>query len=580
MKRLYAFVLLFLYFQESSSSLLPISSNDNDAILKGILTKITSCFTKIMHVVLINKCNERMENVHIQYPHVLINEKKHQHQTKPNYYIICIEESATFALIMAALEEDSCFNPRAFFIVYVPNYEKIIFDISHWYFLQAVVVIDSNFTARTSNYGNAEILLGNAMNYSCELLKLSKPLWNETELKVALFRLPPYVICEDCKIRGIELDILLLIQSILKFRIEYDKDSFKNWGSKINGTYNNVYGAIKRREATLALGMFEMDLLSVQDFDMTYPYLMDSLIWVVPKTDVIRNINIVRSQTAGLIICTVCLISLSWWIMALIYETKSRYYRKVSNVILAILRLFFGGPIQKIPNNSHGRFIMILWIWTSFTLNVLIQSYLMYFLTYDPLTKSIDSYKELIESNLLIGLYKSNYPDDWREKVTEEAKGRRVFCNVNNDCLNRTVYVKDIAVVTPLRLLEYLIVTKYLDDDGNSRVHAILNEPILLRFISMCFIKGHPIYDEFERILRWIIDCGFIQYYVNWYNYYVNNLYNRNVVRRIEWNTEALSIYNVCFVFYVLFGGYCASFLCLLIEICIHYTRNYNERRY
>lgn len=538
---------------------------------------IAKCFAETMDVVYINHCENleifSMYNPHIilKYPFVNLN-----NYYKPDVYILCLNKSNDLDLI-SDLQSKTHFNPRAKFIVYVEKYSKKLLDIAWKYYITSLIIIDVELNVRTYyplfNTTNTPLLLGNLnRNCSCHLSNTPPPKWSEMELNVALLKIPPYVICNECSVNGIEVDILKLIQSVLKFKINYVEGIFENWGKKYNGHYDNIYGLIKRKEAVLGLGMFQLDLSTFQDFDMTYPYLLDNLVWIVPRRNVIKNINIMCLNTIVLLVTSFILTSFTWWVVSRISRNENPHYLKISNIIMALIKIFYGSTLHKLPSCYYGRFILLLWLLTSWILNMQLQSYLMYFLTYDPHAKSINSYDELMNSNINIGLYNNeNVYGNWRFQVSKQALGSKIFCNIDDYCLNRTVTQKDLAVVKPYRTMLFEVISKYLDENGYPRVHVITKQPIILRYINMCFTKGHPIFTEFNNLLPRIIDSGFVEYWINWYDNYVNMIYNKNVNTGIKFRSKALNVRNLKIVFEILFLGYCISITCFLVEICTKY---------
>lgn len=341
---------------------------------------------------------------------------------------------------------------------------------------------------------------------------------------------------------------------------------YANWGVKIakNHSYNNAYGALETHYAHIGIGMFQTDKNSTTDFDFTFPYMIDGLVFVVPKRlipkqKLMLNIDIWITLTIAYI-----LISL------LFYYSEIKQYKRNSlqKTFLTTYCILLNSSIPKMPRKIFNRIIFLIWCTSTWILMIDIQSYLMYYLTHETYSKEINTIKELSRSNLKIGMY-VHLRDNFRDGQLKYEKllyEKYVDCNVDDKCLNQTSTIGDIAIIRPLKTINYEIANKYLNANGLPKLE-IIKETIVMRYVNICFPKGFPLYQTINRLLARIKSQGFINYWENWYLNYINILRNKQIEKSITFTSKALNFRHFDGVFKLLIYGLTLAFTTFLFEI-------------
>lgn len=555
--------------------------NRLEKALSTCLNAIASTYNFSHKIILVN-FSSKFKNIHLKWPHVDVKTVlTDPYGTKTDAYIILLNK-CTYFQQLDDLRKESGFNPRAKFVIYCEKHFFEIFGPLRKLFIHDVAVIDENLNIYThfpytfNTTRSTKMTTCFDLNVDIFPNKIPK-IWKNMELKVALVKIHPYVFCPYCKVKGIELEILNLLKSVLGFKVSYYEEYFENWGRKVGGGYDNVFGILMKQKASVGLGMFQMDRSILKDFDMTYPYILDKLVWVVPRIDVQKNINILDRYSGILFVFSYGAVVLIWYKISQLVE-EDPHFRNRNKIMINVLRLAVGQNLYRLPKSFYGRVVFFLWLYATWTINVEIQSYLISFLTRESYETQIDSFEELAESDLEIGLYNvRNTNEDWRKAVADLTRGKKVFCNVDAYCLNRTVLFKDMVVVRPLKTIMYEISSTYLDEEGNPRVHVLKNQNVILRYINMCFTKGHPIFPQVEKLLLRIKDSGFVYYWDNWYQNYVNIIHNKNVKKTTNFASKNLNYYHLACVFDILIIGLSIAIVAFLVEILLNKTKLLNK---
>lgn len=290
---------------------------------------------------------------------------------------------------------------------------------------------------------------------------------------------------------------------------------------------------------------------------------MDKLVFVIPKRMIIKEKLMLNYDLWLTLVVSYVLISL------LLYF--SNVEMNLPNVYLLTFRTLLGNSTSRIPKKFFGRFIFLLWSISTWILMIDIQSYLMYFLTHERAVREIDNLNELSRSNLKIGMY-IHLSETFRtgylnyEKLIYE---KHVHCNVNDECLKSMVDYSKIAIVRPLRTIQYEISSQYLDKNGVPLLQ-IIEQTIVLRYINICLPKYYPLYEGVNQLLDRIKSSGFVNYWGEWYLNYVNIIHNKHVSKTITFSSKALNFRHFDGVFKLLMYGLSCGTIAFLMELFIH----------
>lgn len=310
--------------------------------------------------------------------------------------------------------------------------------------------------------------------------------------------------------------------------------------------------------------MFQIDKDSIEDFDLTYPYMIDRLVFVIPKRIILKETLMLNDDVW-------LTVTFSYIIISILLYYSDTNNMNLQDVFLLTYRTLLGNSTAMIPKKFFGRLIFLLWSITSWILIIDIQSYLTYFLTHERTVREINNLNELSTSNLKIGLY-VHLSETFRtgslnyEKLIYE---KRVHCNINDDCLTSLLNYGNIAIVRPFKTIRYEISSKYLDNDGIP-LFEIIEQTIVLRYVNICLPKYYPLYDVVNQLLENIKSSGFVRYWEKWYLNYVNILHNKHVSKSITFASKALNFRQFDGVFKLLMYGLSFGLIVFLMEFFVY----------
>lgn len=487
----------------------------------------------------------------------------------------CRENSRYYALLdfneNVDFEKVFLDSRARFFVEFRGNLRSFFAELSRIYVNNVVVLKNSSFyTYFPYEMGNlSEPDTKPVRISSCSERKTLSQLfpeklpksWANTTLKVAQVYVPPYVICPWCVPRGIEFEILDLLKDRLQLAgLEFTGTyMYTNWGTKRGNNYSNAYGVLQNRSAHVGIGMFQMDNDSVNDFDFSFPYMMDRLVFIVPVRNLVLDKLMLEARVW-------VLVAVSYVAITGILHVSVR--KSLGTLFLVTYAALLGVSIcWKLPNRFCARLIFLIWCTSTWVLMVDIQSYLMYFLTHERSVKEIDTLQQLAESDLKIGMYVHTSATFQTGTSAHEKRiyQKRVFCNVDNVCMNQTVTKRDIAVIKPSRTIDYEIASKYLDANGDPLLQVV-KDGIVMRYVNVCFPRGFPLFPRFDRLLLGAKRAGFVLYWQRWYTNYVNIVHNKNVRKTVSFASKPLTLTHLDGVFKLLMCGLALAFLAFLME--------------
>lgn len=305
-----------------------------------------------------------------------------------------------------------------------------------------------------------------------------------------------------------------------------------------------------------------------KDFDETVTYLWDSVEWFAPVAQPIaqwKNMAYIFSFSLWMAILLSVIIYACIWITLEYNLHQSSSFQMIFLIVGISL------------NNSQStctvfRSMLALFLLYVFIITSSFQSNLISILT-SPL------YNEQI-SNIIDATNKTNYKYGYHQSlqalilsdgntITEKIRENEVLCELNAlTCANRTAYKREMVMAKGRRFMTYVMSKSYRNRDGKSLFY-IFEDSLLSYPISMVMLKGHPLYDEFNRLLSWLHNGGLIQK--------LSDDYERLIMKSTEdsINDEdhlSLTLNHVSIPFIIVFIGLSLALVAFIIEMLgIHY---------
>lgn len=308
------------------------------------------------------------------------------------------------------------------------------------------------------------------------------------------------------------------MQKIMGFKIKILNKSISKWGHKLlNGSYNGGSNIIYNYEADIGIGAFYLNFTEIWDLDASFPYIEDSMTWIVPAAKFLarwKSLLLFFSTTVWLtsIIC-ILIVSSTLYLIAkyLAYESKS--YQEIFYDFLVTFQLLMGQVAASLPERLAFRMIIGSWLIFSFVMRSSFQGNTTLGLNFDAHEKQISTAEEIIASGLKFGFYEENrYLFSNPDNTDTYLYKNYIPCSRGSECTNRTAFRGDFATLKTKRFLQYMTSRYYINSKGHPLVY-IFNNQVRALYISMVFVKGFPLMEDFNKLLINMQCHGFIDHY-------------------------------------------------------------------
>ncbi|EFA02174.1 hypothetical protein TcasGA2_TC007830 [Tribolium castaneum] len=440
---------------------------------------------------------------------------------KPETYLILAPNATVLEQMLEKWSTIESFNPRAKFWLLTHWHEikpKTLTILAKFYIVNVAIVTRTGqvFTYYPYKYENIAqpdtkpVLLGQCDNVPSFPDKLPK-FWRNTTVQVLTKCLLPYVDCSDLD-QGLETQIFDLVQEFLKFKVRriFDK-SFKFGLAKINGSYSASFRFLQEREVDMAMGSFRsVGSTQFRDFEFSTNHMEDKLVWVVPKARPmvhwVRLVKIFEPSFWGLLVVLTVAMARVFEKMARFTDEPMGIYRK-SGFRVAVL-ILIGSYLKKTPKRFEMRIIFIFWIYFCMVLNIVFNSNLtnVFFGTFN--TFQVNSFDDIIKSNLEMGLtddvmhilsQEQNWPEITSTKVISS-------CAFGPACLNRTIFQRNLVCCWGERSIKFRMAKFY-----TTQVHYV-DDHLLFFYLLFYFVKGYPIVPQISKMIVQLKSAGFVQF--------------------------------------------------------------------
>ncbi|KAK4873697.1 hypothetical protein RN001_013057 [Aquatica leii] len=552
--------------------------------LQNCISEIQQIYTTEKYTIYINY-NDMFSDLNLKQTPIIIKNRyenlKYFRKFKANFYVIIpsMDLHKTFFYLTRSIS----WNPRAKFVFVFDSFNNAdeLFIIAQKYYVFNIVVllpkddyieIISYFLDETSPVLLNKCIDGRLYNLTNLFPDKLPTTWKNSTVRTLLFPYPPFVFDKNGLIFGMEIDALKLVQSVLKFNIEYVKKPFQNWGRKLkNGSYEGAYSYFRNYEVDLGLGMFYANQSEYWDFDETYPYMEDNVKWTVPMAKLkqrwIRVLGIFTIEVWSLVLI------LFLWISCLLFVMSTRVneinaYRRFKDCLTKCYQCFLGQSTE-LPKTGVFRIVIGFWVCFGLLITAAFQGRLISVLNINIRNPQITSVDELIASKIKFGFYSDtahffSEPDnknDWYIYNNYQE------CPVNSQCLNRSAFKADFATFKPKKFIEYMISTSYLDEHGNSLVH-MLDGTVFNLFITMIFVRGFPMYDKINLLLSWLRSGGFIDYFYKEAAFLANKAIQ--AANRTSFAFQIITLEEILWIFWFLLLGLSLAGVVFVVEVCVN----------
>jgi hypothetical protein len=376
--------------------------------------------------------------------------------------------------------------------------------------------------------------------------------------------------------RGPEIDLIASVFETLNLSFSYRNLHRDNTTDFLTLMTKLVHGQLD-----LIVGGLPLHETLVMHGDPSVPYYFTGFKWYVPcpkPVPRIEKISRIFSPSAWLSLTTsVVTVSVVMWRYARFFkESESRAYQTLSGCLCNVWAVTFGVSVCRKPATNELKALFLLWVCYCYVIGTVFQTFFTSFLVNPGLKKQIESYDELVTSDVEYG-YGGGSEDllfeNYSEFITAETSSRSTSCPDHKKCFMRILNDSKFATLQNEFFAQYFT-TVYLP--RKEYMLCSLNDYFRMLYITMYFPKGSYILGPVNRATSHAAESGLMAKWIS----------NMKEIWKIRsgsnWKNDVLNdddYYELYFVFTLshlqvaftlLAAGLLLSFTVLFVEILCH----------
>jgi len=193
---------------------------------------------------------------------------------------------------------------------------------------------------------------------------------------------------------------------------------------------------------------------------------------------------------------------------------EAHTYRSLSHCFYNAWAVLMGVSVPQLPNTSNLRVFFLLYVCYCFAISTAFQAFFVSYLVEPEYTNKIETFDELLDSDIIYGHNTGVDMAFQREPYRElsefnESKKLRADCGDNTKCFERMITKGDIASIIALMHANYLAIEMGIVDVN--KIICSLDETILSSDIIILFKKGNPLLDRVNVLMRRCLEAGLLE---------------------------------------------------------------------
>ena len=252
--------------------------------------------------------------------------------------------------------------------------------------------------------------------------------------------------------------------------------------------------------------------------------------------------------------------TLQFWIFFLvscfISVISLKYFLKQSAMAatLEFIRVFTNVSTLKIPLDWSKKMLFVLFIFAIFYINITMQCYLEAFTTVPDRAPTIDSFNDLVKSNLIVGGASYYYND---VMIADKQLPDRYYIMDFTECIKRIKNGIYMACVMGKLAMKYVAY--------ESEILHISKNGFFETQVTFLFREDWPLLRRFNQLLLMAIEGGFINFYFSSEELHYAKNTRHNLKHENATNDKMFIV-----AFFILICGWTLSICITVIEITIH----------
>ncbi|KAJ4431189.1 hypothetical protein ANN_19786 [Periplaneta americana] len=249
----------------------------------------------------------------------------------------------------------------------------------------------------------------------------------------------------------------------------------------------------------------------------TIPYEFTEMKWVVPcppQAPRLQKIMSVFSLPVWVLIISVIILT------ALVFSCSnhaSKYSSEPCNKLTPfrsfydVWAIFMNVSVPKMPKTTNRRILFFIYVCYSFAMSIIFQAYFVTYLVEPGYEKNLETFDELLRSNLKYGYVDimeltASTTDYTEHKLFPQS--RRVDCSDVTNCMKRVILKRDIAAIGAPIVSHYIASILGVDDE--MKVVCFLEERLVFASNIALLPKGSPLLPHLNVLIRRTCEGGLV----------------------------------------------------------------------
>jgi hypothetical protein len=247
------------------------------------------------------------------------------------------------------------------------------------------------------------------------------------------------------------------------------------------------------------------------------PYDTVALKWFVPCPKPIsrvdRFLTVFDTSVWLTMIIVFVLTSALFWFSAnypdRMVETESKNLRTIPKCMYNAWSIFIGVSVHEMPRSWKMRIFFLIYVCYCFAISTLFQAFFVSYLVEPGYGEKIATLQEILDSSinygfnaaLEFGMRTMEFSDHFQFPLA-----RRLDCTNLKTCLMRMITDGDVATITTAQYANYIF--NEFGYQGEMNSPCSLDEKFIYVNLGSVFTKGNPLVNQFNTILRRVLEAG------------------------------------------------------------------------
>jgi len=381
-----------------------------------------------------------------------------------------------------------------------------------------------------------------------------------------------YVFSES-EIKGVEIVLLGIVLKQMNMTFVYVSTPE---GFEIEeGSVNNLVIAMNAKEAYIALGGVERNLLYYTSFDFTNSYFTTRYRWYVPCPVKYPRwssfFRILSGELWIVLIISIMFAAVSTTPVGRCSCTSEwQGYKTLTSSLTKLWAVILGVAVSTMPRTLSLRSLFLAWVCFSLAFSTVFQAFLTTFLIDSGYKPPIENMDVLFASGIKLACDPdySGILEIGDEREVLRLRRHLINCPSFKGCMEWACYHKNLSILLPDITAEYYYSIGDFVGENSKPLLCKLEDGINYPASTiMMMFHGDPLMRRVNDIIVRVVEAGL-------YNYWVSLEFNRykilkskiGLVHQLD-EYYSFSLYHLQTVFYLLLMGWCLSALSFILEV-------------